>query len=264
MRRLLQRVGLLWSVRGRLALDPALDRFLTLGRISRLPSDSFLDRVSLNEARVRQFALAEYDAEPPERRRRRPQEALLRFYGRQDKAIDRTMQAAKQKVACRSGCSTCCNYRVEARAIEVLAVRDYVIAHFSPSQQAAVVDLAARNVAEAADWSHVEHHAHNQRCPLLVDDACSVYPVRPANCRSFHSTDVSACRRSVEELREPTLQVPYVADVFDAARGSRDGFTQAGRAAGADIGIGKGRAQLPHRSGDSGLRRRCSRRQALL
>jgi len=189
----------------------------------------------LNEARVRQFALAEYDAEPPERRRRHPQEALLRFYGRQDKAIDRTMQAAKQKVACRSGCSTCCNYRVEARAIEVLAVRDYVIAHFSPSQQAAVVDLAARNVAEAADWSHVEHHAHNQRCPLLVDDACSVYPVRPANCRSFHSTDVQVCIESRQRPEDVSIRVPYIEAVFEAATGTVAGFVQATQQARLDV-----------------------------
>ena len=194
-------------------------------------SHPFHDRPSLNEARYRQFVLAEYDAESPEQRRRNPQEALVRFYGRQDAAIDKSIRASRQKVACRSGCSTCCNYRVEARAVEVLAVRDYVVAHFSPAQQAAMVDLAARNVAEAADWSHVDHHARNQRCPLLIDDACSVYPVRPANCRSFHSTDVQVCIESRQRPEDLTIRVPYIEEVFEAATGTVAGFVQASQQA---------------------------------
>jgi Fe-S-cluster containining protein len=185
----------------------------------------------LNEARFRQYVLAEYDAEPADRRRRDPQEALLRFYGRQDAAIDKSIRAAKQKVACRSGCSTCCHYKVEARAVEVLAIRDYVNAHFSSAQRATVLEVAQRNVAEAADWSHVEHLARNQCCPLLIDNMCSVYPVRPANCRSFHSTDVQVCIESHQRPEDLTIRVPYIEDVFEAATGTVAGFMQAARQA---------------------------------
>jgi Fe-S-cluster containining protein len=220
------RACLLWSVGITASTDPT-----SVGR----PADYFLDRTSLNEARFRQFVLAEYDAEPAEKRRRNPQEALLRFYGRQDAAIDKTIRAAKQKVACRSGCSTCCHYKVEARAVEVLAIRDYVNAHFSPAQRASVVERAEHNVAEAADWSHVEHLARNQRCPLLIDDACSVYPVRPANCRSFHSTDVQVCIESRQRPEDLSIRVPYIEEVFEAATATVAGFVQAARQAHLDV-----------------------------
>lgn len=164
-----------------------------------------------------------------------PVQAVLRFYRRHDAVIEAALADSPGPVACRDGCAHCCQYKIEASAAEVLAIRRYVLSEFSAERRAEVLARAERNVAEAADLSHLEQLITNQTCPFLHEKSCSIYPVRPINCRSFHSTDVAACRRSVEELREPTLQVPYFSDVFDAARGSRDGFTQAGRAAGAEV-----------------------------
>lgn len=178
---------------------------------------------------------AEIDAEPAQQRRRDPQAAVLRFYDRHDAAIAAAMRATPQKAACRSGCAACCYYKVEARAVEVLAIRDFVAARFTPAQRAALEARVEHNVAEAAHWSHVDHLTRDQRCPLLVDDACSIYPVRPANCRSYHSTDVAACQALSRQPDDLSMRVPYIDAVFETATASVAGFAQAMQHARLDV-----------------------------
>ena len=36
-------------------------------------------------------------------------------------------------------------------------------------------------------------------CPLLVDDECSAYPVRPIACRVYHSLDLSDCEAPLDD-----------------------------------------------------------------
>ena len=45
----------------------------------------------------------------------------------------------------------------------------------------------------------VQPAPNDRRCPLLEDERCSVYPVRPLICRAhFASTDPAWCRAAVE------------------------------------------------------------------
>ncbi|MCU0952812.1 MAG: YkgJ family cysteine cluster protein [Burkholderiaceae bacterium] len=176
----------------------------------------------------------ESDAAAADLRAMRVDQAVVHFYRRHDAALAGAIAASPSTMACRDGCAHCCQFKIEASAIEVLAIRRHVRATFSLAQQAQLMQRAERNVAEAAGLSHVEHLATHQTCPFLAENSCSIYPARPANCRSFQSTDASACQRAVTGPPQPLLQVPYAADVFDAARGSRDGFAQAVQAAGAE------------------------------
>src|SRR5262249_21283762 len=43
-------------------------------------------------------------------------------------------------------------------------------------------------------------------CPLLVDNRCSVYPVRPLTCRGFNSSDAHQCERWVKKRER--IEVP--------------------------------------------------------
>lgn len=189
----------------------------------------------MNATRYNSTCQGEIGAEPAQQRRHDPHAAVLRFYDRHDAAITAAMRAAPQAAACRSGCAPCCHYKVEARAIEVLAIRDFVAARFTPAQRAALQARVEYNVAEAAHWSHVDHLTHDQRCPLLVDDACSVYPVRPANCRSYHSTDVAACQALRRQPDDLSMRVPYIDTVFETATASVAGFVHASLHARLDV-----------------------------
>jgi len=163
-----------------------------------------------------------------------PSQALVRFYSRHDGAIAEAIARAPVKPACRSGCSYCCYYKVEATAVEVLAIRQFVVSRFAPELIKRAIVQASRNAEEARDLTHAQHLATNQACPFLVNDACSVYPVRPAKCRSFHASEVEVCRKSYENPNDLELPNSYVPEVFVAANGTADAFGHAVTEAGFD------------------------------
>ena len=67
-------------------------------------------------------------------------------------------------------------------------------------------------------------------CPLLVNERCSVYPVRPLTCRGFNSTDARSCERSVKSHQHvdvPTHDPPHRLATF-VLDGLRSGLSEAG------------------------------------
>ena len=152
-----------------------------------------------------------------------PQQAVVRFYSRQDTVIAAAIASATVKPACQSGCAYCCYYKVEATAAEVLAIRHFAVSRFTPEQLQCTVQQASRNVEEAKGFSYAEHLMTNQACPFLVNNACSVYSVRPSKCRIFHATDVEGCKSSYER---PDVPVPetYVPEVLAAASATAHAF----------------------------------------
>jgi hypothetical protein len=67
-------------------------------------------------------------------------------------------------------------------------------------------------------------------CPLLVDERCSVYPVRPLTCRGFNSSDARRCRQSVTERAPVELPVyqPQLNIATFVLDGLRAGLHEAG------------------------------------
>lgn len=105
--------------------------------------------------------------------------------------------------SCKSGCSHCCRYHILTNIAEVQTVVQYVKRELSAEQ---INDLRLRTqqwhewdnsrpgrpsavIDERTDFSRYEHC-----CPLVVNGACSVYPVRPVVCRAhFVSSSPRAC-----------------------------------------------------------------------
>lgn len=188
----------------------------------------------MNEQHMYQFAQREFETATQALDKVPPQEAVIDFYRRLDAAVSKAVEESSVKPACRAGCSFCCYYKVEARAVEVLAIRDYVLAKLKPEQIRAIVEQANRNVVEAKTLTHVEHLATNQRCPFLINDQCVVYPVRPSKCRNFHAADIQGCKESYEQPTNLSIPNSYIPAVFDAANGITQGFEGATEHAGFD------------------------------
>src|SRR5690606_16622009 len=96
-------------------------------------------------------------------------------------------------VACARGCAMCCHLRVAAMPVEVFGVARFLQQQLEPN---AFVATRGR-VHETAERIHALPRERlltvNVACPLLdADGACSVYPARPFNCRSYHSLDLAA------------------------------------------------------------------------
>ena len=127
----------------------------------------------------------------------------------------------------RSGCGYCCYLKVVADALEVFAMVDYVKAELSPQQVDQVLQSARQNVDEARGLSHEQQATINQRCPLLLDNACAIYPVRSIKCRNYHSMDTASCRASYENPHDLSILNNSIPALYVAATGSANGFMAA-------------------------------------
>lgn len=99
-----------------------------------------------------------------------------------------------KEVACRKGCAFCCSLYVSALPPEIFAVADFI--------RDGAADLAAEIARiETADANTRGldprgRFINKAPCALLIDGACSVYPVRPMVCRGMLSRSKDACERA--------------------------------------------------------------------
>ena len=81
-------------------------------------------------------------------------------------------------IACDKGCWYCCiSPVIEALPLEVLAIAATLQGQDVPNLNAGT-----------------EHDA-GRVCPLLNDQSCSIYALRPFVCRSYNAYDATACRK---------------------------------------------------------------------
>jgi len=119
-----------------------------------------------------------------------------------DRAYATAPAVARESVACRAGCGTCCHVPIGVLAHEVLIVAQHVQARFSPPELDAVIARAAVHREAVAGRSNLERTLLKRPCVLLRDESCSIYEARPEACRSHHSNNVEACRTNLELGRE--------------------------------------------------------------
>ena len=110
------------------------------------------------------------------------------------------------KPACKSGCAWCCHIEVVTTVPEVLRIADYLGAKVPPKQASLLRKQIASNRQKAAGLNSEARGRAHIPCGLLIDNRCSVYPVRPLACRGWSSSDVRLCRQSYSrplEVRVP-------------------------------------------------------------
>jgi len=111
--------------------------------------------------------------------------------------VTATLAAHPMQVACARGCSHCCNGWVSVSAPEILFLARAIRANGE--------DLLARvQVAHESTrtYSKDERPDHPHPCPMLKQDACSLYDARPSVCRLSASMDADVCMKRFR-LREP-------------------------------------------------------------
>lgn len=127
-----------------------------------------------------------------------PFDALDRSRARHEKVCNEVLEQEPEKPACRKGCSFCCNLRVALKAHEVFRITVHVASKFSKKRRDEIMKRAQLNLSILASLSKRGQVTTNLKCPFLQDDACSIYEVRPASCRDFHSLDQAVCEHSFE------------------------------------------------------------------
>jgi Fe-S-cluster containining protein len=155
------------------------------------------------------------------------QAALEKSFVRYDLIIAKSIDEAVTKPACKAGCAFCCYYKVEVRAHEMLTIKTYIKKHSSAETINNILLEAEQNAALIRNLTPEQHLTTNMKCPLLQDNQCSAYPVRPYRCRNFHATDVDTCEKSFADPTNMNIATGIIETVALAADAHSQGFETA-------------------------------------
>jgi Fe-S-cluster containining protein len=87
-----------------------------------------------------------------------------------------------------------------------------------------LLEAAEKSVDEVKHLSEEECLTINQRCIFLRDEQCSIYSVRPSECRKYHSVDLGTCRLTFEQPNDLNIVSPYDEAVHFAGSVIKEGF----------------------------------------
>jgi Fe-S-cluster containining protein len=173
------------------------------------------------------IALADFRQSPP-------LGVHAQFLRRIDVAITKATDVSSAKLACKAGCSHCCHLKIQVLAIEAIAIAQYVGATFSAERIREAMGNASKNVKDAKGLTNEQQLTINQRCAFLHDGNCSIYSVRPSECRKYHSTDVQVCIDTYEQPFNMEIQAAYSPEVWAAGEGTKLGYEVALEQSGCD------------------------------
>ena len=100
--------------------------------------------------------------------------------------------------ACKEGCAWCCHKMVGTTVPEVLRIVAYLQEKLSAGETQALKDRVGQRHDQRKALQAQGRFRANLPCALLVDNRCSVYPVRPLTCRGFNSSDARQCELSLD------------------------------------------------------------------
>lgn len=111
-------------------------------------------------------------------------------------------------IACCKGCAHCCHLRIEAYDFELDTIYAYFRRELDSEQQAQIEAAIAERYPIVKDLDDQQQRSINVRCPFLIDNQCSIYPVRPMSCAGYNSCDDSLCRRSNADPDDTSFGIP--------------------------------------------------------
>jgi len=138
-------------------------------------------------------------------------------------------------LACRAGCTWCCYFSVDVRAVEVFSILDFVERTFTLEEKARVYAEAHTNAAALQNLGEIERMKRNVKCPFLSAGRCSIYTARPQSCRNYHATDAAGCQQSYEDPANLDIDPDFAPWVYQAGTAHVDAFSTAMRDAGYDV-----------------------------
>jgi hypothetical protein len=112
-------------------------------------------------------------------------------------------QPPRPALACREGCAWCCYKVVGTAAPEVLRIVAYLRETLPPAQWSALRQRVDEGQQRRRALSLNQLRRAALPCPLLQDDRCLGYPVRPLTCRGYSSSDARRCEQAVGQREVP-------------------------------------------------------------
>lgn len=105
-------------------------------------------------------------------------------------------------LACRQGCAHCCHQRVGVTVPEALAIVATLVATRSAAELRRLHQRVDSAYRATRGLTRDERHSPAHACPLLEDELCSIYEVRPLSCRGVHSLDEQACKSKLHDREQ--------------------------------------------------------------
>lgn len=159
--------------------------------------------------------------------RERSPASMRKFVRKLDMASDSAIDSLDtSQVACRKGCWHCCTNMVSAKIPEVLALAAYIRENWDHEQRNELgARLSQYEEASARVPTGQREALLRAPCPLLKDEVCIAYEVRPLACRGMNSADVSAC---IAVKENPGKAVPVLRNQsqLDTASNLDEGMRQ--------------------------------------
>ena len=159
-------------------------------------------------------------------------------------------------LACRAGCTWCCHFSVDVRAVEVFSILVFVERTLSPAEKARVFSEVRTNALTLEGMDDMERMRHNVKCPFLSAGRCSIYAARPQTCRNYHATSVAGCQASYEDPDNLDIDPEFAPMVYQAGGAHVDAFARAIREAGYDTNVYELNTALTAALSDPGARDR--------
>ena len=123
--------------------------------------------------------------------------------------------------ACKRGCSHCCYQPVIAAPLEIVHMADVAEKTLTSEQLENLVNrLSEYSSLRRTDPEGSEFAA----CPMLINEACSLYEARPITCRAHHSYDLSECIQLRNNPNYETCTPSTDAIVIDMGAAIRGGL----------------------------------------
>lgn len=188
--------------------------------------------ITLDADFIRRTLADEYERARLEIRSQGATRAFENSQRRHDERLARAPDAGT--LACRAGCTWCCHFSVDVRAIEVFRILDLVQREFSDAERTRIHQEIRSNSAAMRDLDEMERMRRNVRCPFLNAGRCTIYAARPQTCRNYHATDVAGCRLSFEDPDNLEIDPEFAPYVYQAGGAHVEAFNKALREAGFD------------------------------
>jgi Fe-S-cluster containining protein len=133
-------------------------------------------------------------------------------------------------IACQEGCAWCCYKLVGTTVPEVFRIVEYLRQNLPADELHAAQERIVQTDEQRRSLKEDRWQAARLPCSLLVNNRCSVYPVRPLTCRGYNSSDPQTCEQTVKvrELVEVPSHAPQHRLAAFVLDGLRAGLAESG------------------------------------
>jgi Fe-S-cluster containining protein len=129
-------------------------------------------------------------------------------------------------LACRAGCSWCCHFTIDVRAVEVFRILDH-LATLPLIEQQRIRERIERNARTIEQLNEDERARTNIECAFLNEGQCSIYTARPQTCRNYHATDAAGCQQAFEQPENEDIDPDFAPLVYQSGRAHVEAFAKA-------------------------------------